>query len=372
MKKVATTIALSTHVDETAKLAQLDDPQRALPRIVGRRARGGRHAERRAAADPATVRREGRNGGSRPARDGEGSAGPRPRRRDVKPILGRGLVREALEPGAPRRAARGSVRRRDDPRQRSTRPRRPSSRRARTDGFEVHFRPSPYLHDGRYANDGWLQELPDPVTKLTWDNPALLSPPTAKALNVADGDLVTVTVRGRSLTLPATIVPGQADEHRGSHAGLRPPRGRAHRQGVGFDAYSLRILGGPRLRRRNRRQGRRHRRPRRHARAREHGRPRAHPRGHARGVQARAGVCTRSRRGPEARVDVDRKAVQRGTPVGHDDRPRTPASAATPASSPARARTTSRSSGKDQVRRGARCTGSASTGTSPGSPSSRG
>jgi molybdopterin-containing oxidoreductase family iron-sulfur binding subunit len=114
-----------------------------------------------------------------------------------------------------------------------------------TDGVEVHFRPSPYLHDGRYANDGWLQELPDPVTKLTWDNPALLSPPTAKALGVADEDLVTVTVRGRSLTLPAMIVPGQADGTVMLTLGYgRKDAGRVA-SGVGFDAYALRSSEAP-------------------------------------------------------------------------------------------------------------------------------
>jgi molybdopterin-containing oxidoreductase family iron-sulfur binding subunit len=113
--------------------------------------------------------------------------------------------------------------------------------------FEVHFRPSPYLHDGRYANDGWLQELPDPVTKLTWDNPALLSPATAKALSVADGDLVTVTVRGRSLTLPAVVVPGQADQTVVLTLGYgRREVGRIGK-GVGFDAYSLRSSEAPDL-----------------------------------------------------------------------------------------------------------------------------
>src|SRR5262245_42455391 len=57
-------------------------------------------------------------------------------------------------------------------------------------GLEIVFLPSPSLHDGRYANDGWLQELPDPLTKLTWDNPALVSPKTADGLGLANEDLV--------------------------------------------------------------------------------------------------------------------------------------------------------------------------------------
>jgi molybdopterin-containing oxidoreductase family iron-sulfur binding subunit len=113
------------------------------------------------------------------------------------------------------------------------------------DGFEIVFRPSPYLHDGRYANDGWLQELPDPVTKLTWDNPALLSPASAKSLGVKDEDLVTVTVRGHSLTLPVAIVPGQADGTVMLTMGYgRKDVGRIA-NGVGFDVYALRSVDAP-------------------------------------------------------------------------------------------------------------------------------
>jgi molybdopterin-containing oxidoreductase family iron-sulfur binding subunit len=114
-----------------------------------------------------------------------------------------------------------------------------------SDGIEVHFRPSPYLHDGRYANDGWLQELPDPVTKLTWDNPALLSPATAKTLGVADEDLVTVTVRGQALTLPVTIVPGQADGTVMLTLGYGRSRVGRIGTGVGADAYLLRSSAAP-------------------------------------------------------------------------------------------------------------------------------
>jgi MoCo/4Fe-4S cofactor protein with predicted Tat translocation signal len=112
-------------------------------------------------------------------------------------------------------------------------------------GIEIHLRPSPYLHDGRFANNGWLQELPDPVTKQTWDNPALLSPATAKSLGIHDQDLVRVTAGSRSLTLPAVVVPGQADGTVVLTLGYgRQGLGRIG-SGVGADAYALRTVAAP-------------------------------------------------------------------------------------------------------------------------------
>ena len=58
---------------------------------------------------------------------------------------------------------------------------------------------------------GWLQELPDPLTKLTWDNPALLSPKTAATLGLASEDVVRLEYSGRSLELPVWLLPGMAD-----------------------------------------------------------------------------------------------------------------------------------------------------------------
>jgi MoCo/4Fe-4S cofactor protein with predicted Tat translocation signal len=76
--------------------------------------------------------------------------------------------------------------------------------------LELTLAACPKLFDGRFANSGWLQELPDPVLKLTWGNAALISPATAKDLGVEDQTLVTLTVDGRSVTAPACIAPGQA------------------------------------------------------------------------------------------------------------------------------------------------------------------
>ena len=66
--------------------------------------------------------------------------------------------------------------------------------------------------DGRHAHNPWLQELPDPVTKVSWQNTADLSPATAKKLGVEDGDLVRVSVGDASIDLPALVQPGQADD----------------------------------------------------------------------------------------------------------------------------------------------------------------
>ncbi|MGE5813016.1 MAG: TAT-variant-translocated molybdopterin oxidoreductase, partial [Acidobacteriota bacterium] len=106
--------------------------------------------------------------------------------------------------------------------------------------LEIVFLPSPSLHDGRFANDGWLQELPDPLTKLTWDNPALVSPKTAETAGVANGEVVRVDYAGRSLELPVWIQPGMAD----GVVALTLGYGRVHAgrvgSGVGFDAFTIR------------------------------------------------------------------------------------------------------------------------------------
>ncbi len=77
--------------------------------------------------------------------------------------------------------------------------------------LEIVFRPSPAVYDGRFANNGWLQEMPDPLTRLTWDNVAVMSPKTAKKLGVEDSTLVKLKYKGRELEIPVYILPGQAD-----------------------------------------------------------------------------------------------------------------------------------------------------------------
>ncbi len=76
--------------------------------------------------------------------------------------------------------------------------------------FEIAFRRCYKVLDGRYANNGWLQELPDPITKLAWDNAAYVSPSDAKKLDVKLGDVVRVNVNGTTVDVPVYTLPGQA------------------------------------------------------------------------------------------------------------------------------------------------------------------
>jgi MoCo/4Fe-4S cofactor protein with predicted Tat translocation signal len=103
--------------------------------------------------------------------------------------------------------------------------------------LEVAFRPDPTIGDGRWANNGWLQELPKPITSITWDNPALVSPATARANNLRNGDMIDLDGK---LSLPVWIAPGQADGT--VVVSLGYGRTRAGRIGnrVGFNAYALR------------------------------------------------------------------------------------------------------------------------------------
>ena len=107
-------------------------------------------------------------------------------------------------------------------------------------GIEVVFRPDPYLYDGRYANNTWLQELPQPMTKLTWDNAVHLSLATAQQLQLKNQDPVELTYRGQKVQGSVWILPGQPENSTTIHLGWgRWHAGRAG-NGAGFDVYPLR------------------------------------------------------------------------------------------------------------------------------------
>ncbi|MDT7806556.1 MAG: hypothetical protein QOJ70_369 [Acidobacteriota bacterium] len=141
---------------------------------------------------------------------------------------------------------------------------------AGADQFEIVFRTDPTIYDGRFANNGWLQELPKPLTKLTWDNVAIISPATAERLGIGEApdgaveqtgprrvnrltakggeisaEVLRLTFKGRRLNAPAFILPGQPDDVVTIHLGYgRWRSGRVagnDREGrKGFNAYELR------------------------------------------------------------------------------------------------------------------------------------
>jgi molybdopterin-containing oxidoreductase family iron-sulfur binding subunit len=132
-----------------------------------------------------------------------------------------------------------------------------------TEGYELAFRADPTIHDGRFANNAWLQELPKPLTKLTWDNAALVSPATAQALGLSDapgwhggphGELVAESVRlsytadGREYALddvPVVVLPGHPDGAITLHFGYGRTAVGQVGNGAGVDAYRLRRSASP-------------------------------------------------------------------------------------------------------------------------------
>jgi molybdopterin-containing oxidoreductase family iron-sulfur binding subunit len=107
-------------------------------------------------------------------------------------------------------------------------------------GLEVVFRPDPSVHDGRFANNGWLQELPKSLTKLTWDNAALMSPSTADSLGLEDGDVVDLSQGVNTIRVPVWRAPGHAQDTITLHAGYGRRRAGRVGSGIGFDVNGLR------------------------------------------------------------------------------------------------------------------------------------
>jgi len=75
-------------------------------------------------------------------------------------------------------------------------------------GLEIIFRPDPTIWDGRFANNGWLQELPKPLTKVTWDTTAWISPQLARERGLTDGDVIELKYLGNTTRMPVFRVPG--------------------------------------------------------------------------------------------------------------------------------------------------------------------
>jgi molybdopterin-containing oxidoreductase family iron-sulfur binding subunit len=105
---------------------------------------------------------------------------------------------------------------------------------------EVLFRPDPNIWDGRFANNGWLQEVPKPLNKLCWDNAARISPALAEKLSLSTGDVVELNLQGRALRAPVWVMPGQAEQTVTLMLGYGRTRAGLAGDGVGFNAYALR------------------------------------------------------------------------------------------------------------------------------------
>jgi molybdopterin-containing oxidoreductase family iron-sulfur binding subunit len=114
------------------------------------------------------------------------------------------------------------------------------------EGLEVNFVADYTVYDGRFANCAWLQELPDPISKMTWDNAAYLSPATAARLKLQAGDLAKLSYGGRELQVPVWILPGTADDVVVLPLGYgRSGLHETVARGVGFDANQVRRADAP-------------------------------------------------------------------------------------------------------------------------------
>ncbi|MBT5706206.1 MAG: TAT-variant-translocated molybdopterin oxidoreductase, partial [Verrucomicrobia bacterium] len=117
------------------------------------------------------------------------------------------------------------------------------------DAIEVVFHRDASMDDGQFNNNGWMQEYPDPMTKLTWDNVALMSRKTAQTLGLSNGEIINVALNGNSVTGPVWVQPGMADFSIGLALGYgRTKAGRIggfRGQAVGFDVNPIRTSDAP-------------------------------------------------------------------------------------------------------------------------------
>ena len=113
------------------------------------------------------------------------------------------------------------------------------------DSLEIIFRPDPNIYDGRWSNVGWLQELPKPVTSLSWDNAAIVSGATLTKLGLEEDDIVELTVGNGRVKAPVIVAPGHPDNSVTVYLGYgREFAGRVG-SGAGFNAYLIRNSWAP-------------------------------------------------------------------------------------------------------------------------------
>ena len=111
--------------------------------------------------------------------------------------------------------------------------------------FEIVFRPDPTIGDGYWANNGWLQELPKPQTKVTWENTVYVSLKDAEQQKLASGDVVKITVNGKSTSGPVFVLPGHAQGSASVFFGYgRDNSGRVGSK-IGYNAYAIQDSATP-------------------------------------------------------------------------------------------------------------------------------
>jgi anaerobic selenocysteine-containing dehydrogenase len=108
-----------------------------------------------------------------------------------------------------------------------------------SNNFSLHIKESYAVRDGRFANNGWLQELPHPVSKIVWDNYAAISTKTANELGLNSNDLVEISTGKTSLQIPVFVQPGASDNSITIETGYGRKNGGTVGTGVGFNANTL-------------------------------------------------------------------------------------------------------------------------------------
>ena len=112
-------------------------------------------------------------------------------------------------------------------------------------GIEINFRGDPSVYDGRFSNNGWLQELPKPMSKMTWDNPVLIGPAMADSMGLKSEDLVELELGGKKVTAPVWIQAGHPNNSVTAFLGYGRRRAGRAGTGAGFDMYPLRPSATP-------------------------------------------------------------------------------------------------------------------------------
>jgi MoCo/4Fe-4S cofactor protein with predicted Tat translocation signal len=116
----------------------------------------------------------------------------------------------------------------------------PAEAAADQKSLEINFRRDPSVYDGQFSNNGWLQELPKPMTKLTWDNAVLVGPKMAEREQLQTEDVVTIELAGRKVSGPVWVQAGHPDNSVTIYLGYGRTRAGRAGTGAGFDVYPLR------------------------------------------------------------------------------------------------------------------------------------